>query len=73
MKTLNPFYLVFFIVLTLSACGLDNERSTKEDVRQGGNNVDYKKGAESGSPSLSDTTRAPQRVDSSGYQEKNRQ
>lgn len=69
MKKLNHIYglALMTLIAIVSSCGLDNHKSEKEkqeDIRQGGNNVDYKDAKENGSPSLSDTTRKSGHSDS---------
>lgn len=61
---------IFSIMILILSCGLDNHRSEKEkreDIREGGNNVEYKDARESGSPSLSDTAKRTESMDSVRY------
>ena len=75
MKKINHFYGVMLLLLisSLFSCGLDNRKSdkeTEEDIRQGGNDVDYKDAQDVGAPSMSDTTQI-KKTDSTGFESKN--
>lgn len=70
MKKLNHFYglLLIMMIPFIQACGLDNHRTDKEkeeNIRQGGNDVDYKDAQQNNAPTTADTTRKP--IDSTGY------